>query len=183
LVGERKVAMFVQPLRAAGRYSLGRQHPALRGYVISESDGQVSSRLLAQPNQVKNLASSQFSKFLLSGGLAACANLLSRFLFSQFMPYLPAIVLAFIVGLATGFLLMRAFVFSTGVAPPGQQASYFVLVNLVGLVITVVVSIAVSKLAALVLADAQVSEAIGHFAGVTAPVLLSFYAHKNLTFR
>jgi putative flippase GtrA len=132
---------------------------------------------------VKTVANNQFSKFLLTGGLAAAANFSARLLFSQFMPYLPAIVLAFIVGLATGFLLMRAFVFSTGVAPPVQQASYYVLVNLVGLVITVVVSLAVAKLASMVMADRQVAEAIGHMAGVVSPVLLSFYAHKYLTFR
>jgi putative flippase GtrA len=58
-----------------------------------------------------------------------------------------------------------------------------VLVNLVGLVITVVVSLAVAKLASMVMADRQVAEAIGHMAGVVSPVLLSFYAHKYLTFR
>jgi putative flippase GtrA len=122
-------------------------------------------------------------KFLLTGGLAAAANFSSRLLFSEFMPYLPAIVLAFIVGLATGFLLMRAFVFSAGVAPPAQQASYYVLVNLVGLLITVVVSLAVAKLASLAMTDRQFAEAIGHMAGVVSPVILSFYAHKYLTFR
>ncbi len=132
---------------------------------------------------MKAIANNQFARFLLTGGLAAGANFLSRILFSQFMPYLPAIVLAFIVGLATGFLLMKAFVFSGGTAPPARQASYFVLVNMVGLVITIVVSIGVSKLASSVLADTNVAEAIGHLAGVVSPVLLSFYAHKNLTFR
>ena len=133
--------------------------------------------------QLKTVATSQFTKFLLSGGIAACANVLSRFGFSQFMPYVPAIVLAFCVGMATAFLLMRAFVFSTGVAPPAQQASYFVLVNMVGLAITVGVSIAVAKLASLVLSDVSTAEAVGHLAGVVAPVLVSFYAHKHLTFR
>jgi putative flippase GtrA len=132
---------------------------------------------------MKSVASGQFTRFLLSGGVAAAANFLSRFLFSLFMPYVPAIVLAFFVGLATGFLLMKTFVFSTGVAPPAQQASYFVLVNVVGLIITVVVSVGISKLVSLFVPDTALSEAIGHFVGIAAPVLLSFYAHKNLTFR
>jgi putative flippase GtrA len=132
---------------------------------------------------MRKMASRQFTRFLLTGGIAAAANFLSRLLFSQFLPYVPAIVLAFFVGLATGFLLMRTFVFSTGIAPPAQQASYFALVNLVGLVITVVVSVAVSKLVSLISKDLAVAEGIGHFAGVVAPVLLSFHAHKNLTFR
>jgi putative flippase GtrA len=138
---------------------------------------------MSASNKMKAIANNQFARFLLTGGLAAGTNFLSRILFSQFMPYLPAIMLAFIVGLTTGFLLMKAFVFSGGAAPPARQASYFVLVNLVGLVITIVVSISVAKLASLVLSDAKASEAIGHLAGVISPVLLSFYAHKNLTFR
>jgi putative flippase GtrA len=125
----------------------------------------------------------QFSKFILVGGLAAAANFLSRFLFNQFVPYVPSIVLAFFVGLITGFVMMRAFVFSGRSNAPTRQASYYLLVNLVGLVLTVVVSVAVAKLAALIFRDTAFDEAAGHLVGVASPVLLSFYAHKKLTFR
>jgi putative flippase GtrA len=126
---------------------------------------------------------SQFSRFVLAGGLAAAANYSSRFLFSMFLPYLPSITLAFIVGLITGFLMMRTFVFLNGTAAPARQAGYYIIVNLVGLVLTLAVSFAVARLMANIVPDRKLDEAIGHLFGVVSPVVLSFYAHKKLTFR
>jgi len=125
----------------------------------------------------------QFSKFILAGGSAAAANFLSRFLFSQFLPYVPSITLAFFVGLIWGFVMMRVFVFSGGSATPSRQASVYLLVNIAGLAVTVAVSVMVARIASFVVPDAKLDEAIGHLIGVASPVLLSFYAHKKLTFR
>ena len=125
----------------------------------------------------------QFIRFLLSGGAAALANFGSRFLFGAFLPYLPSIVLAFFVGLITAFFLMRAFVFLDAAKVSTKQLGYFVVVNLVGLVITVVVSLAVFKALSPFIHDLKSAEAIGHLFGVCAPVLVSFYAHKYITFR
>jgi putative flippase GtrA len=134
-------------------------------------------------NELRSIAHNQFVRFLLAGGTAAAANFLSRFLFSQFVPYVPAITLAFVVGLLTGFTLMRAYVFLGGAGKPARQASYFLVVNVAALAVTIAVSIVVARTASLVVPDGRFDEAVGHLAGVVAPVLLSFYAHKNLTFR
>ena len=132
---------------------------------------------------LRKLTSIQFSKFLLAGGIAAGANFLSRFAFSLLFPYAIAIVLAFVVGLATGFLLMRTFVFSARGQSPRRQALSFVAVNMAGLGVTLAVSICVSKLVALVSPHSQqLNDAIGHLAGITAPVLMSYHAHKHVTF-
>lgn len=125
----------------------------------------------------------QFVRFLLAGGLAAVANFGSRFVFSHFVSFVPAVVLAFLVGLVTGFAIMRAFVFSGRAEAPAKQAGYYLLVNLVGLAVTVVVSVVVAKGVSFLLPDPDKTEALGHLAGVAAPALLSFYAHKKLTFR
>ena len=124
----------------------------------------------------------QFSKFAVAGGLAALANFLSRFAFNYYLPYVPSITLAFFVGLVTGFLLMRKYVFPRSTHGPAKQVYFYVLVNLAGLVLTIVASISVAKLANLVVANTGLDEAIGHLAGVASPILLSFYAHKKLTF-
>ncbi len=52
----------------------------------------------------------KFAKFLFAGGLAALANIFSRVMLSQWMHYIPAIICAYIVGLATAYTLNRAFV-------------------------------------------------------------------------
>jgi putative flippase GtrA len=125
----------------------------------------------------------QFVRFIVSGGAAALANFGSRFLFGIFLPYLASIILAFFVGLLVGFFLMRSFVFSQSRRTSSKQAYYFVLVNLIGLVVTVAVSLVVARFAGWFVADTKIDEAIGHLTGVCAPVLLSFYAHKYVTFR
>lgn len=125
----------------------------------------------------------QFIKFLLAGGLAAAANFGSRFFFSLVVPFVVAVGLAFMVGLVTGFVIMRAVVFKNATGATSRQASYYVLVNLVGLVVTVVVSVIVAKGAALIMTNLSAAEAIGHLAGIAAPVVLSYYAHRKITFR
>lgn len=125
----------------------------------------------------------QVGKFLLAGGIAAGMNFFSRFLFSWFMPYIAAITAAFIVGLVAGFFLMKLFVFSTGSQSVSTQAWYFLFINLAGLALTILVSIIMERIAHLVLPDPRSDEAIGHLFGVASPVLLSFFAHKRLTFR
>lgn len=124
----------------------------------------------------------QFGKFAVAGGIAAAANFLSRFAFNHYLSYVPSITLAFFVGLATGFLLMRKYVFTGGRHGTTKQIYLYVLVNLAGLVLTVVVSVSVAKLASIVVTNTGLDEAIGHLAGVGSPILLSFYAHKKLTF-
>ena len=125
----------------------------------------------------------QFVRFLLSGGAAALANFGSRFVFSKFFPYVPSVTLAFFVGLLTGFILMRLFVFVDAGKLSPRQIGYYIVVNILALGITVIVSLTVVRMMALVIPDLKIAEAVGHFFGVCAPVLVSFYAHKNLTFR
>lgn len=132
---------------------------------------------------VKSILDRQFLRFLAAGGFAALANFLSRFFFSQYMSYVPAITLSFVVGLLTGFLLMRAFVFLGSSRKPARQLSYFVVVNLAGLALTIIVSVTIARAMALVFSDTRLDEAVGHLIGVASPVLLSFYAHKYFTFR
>ena len=125
----------------------------------------------------------QFIRFLLSGGAAAAANFGSRFAFSHFLPYVPSVILAFFVGLLTGFVLMRVFVFVDAGKLSSRQVGYYVGINILGLGMTVAVSVIGSHLMALVVPDSKIDEAVGHLFGVCAPVLVSFYGHKYLTFR
>ena len=75
----------------------------------------------------------QFNRFLLAGGLAALANFGSRFVFSQWVAFEYAVVLAFFVGLTTGFLLSRRFVFARSSNSLGVEIGYYCLVNFLAL--------------------------------------------------
>lgn len=125
----------------------------------------------------------QFALFLLSGGLAAAMNWGSRFVFSRFMPFELAVVAAFIVGLVTGFVLMRAFVFERGARPVHVQAGRYILVNAAALAQTLAVSVLLARWLLPAMGVEEHAEAIGHLVGVLFPVLTSYFAHRMYTFR
>ena len=125
----------------------------------------------------------EIALFVLVGGIAAAANFGSRFLFSAFVGFDAAVVLAFFVGLTTAFVLNRAFVF---VGERGTswhtEAVRFTVVNLFGLALTLGVSLLALRLLHPATGDARVAEAIAHFAGIAATVVGSYFAHKFWTF-
>jgi putative flippase GtrA len=125
----------------------------------------------------------QFFLFLLSGGAAAGLNWGSRFLFSLWMPFAWAVTAAFVVGLASGFLLMRLFVFDGRAKAVAPQAVKFLVINLLALGQTLLVSLVVTRWLASTSGEAGSAEAIGHLAGVLVPVVTSYFGHRLLTFR
>jgi putative flippase GtrA len=113
----------------------------------------------------------------------AAANFGSRFIFSLWMRYEWAVLLAFLVGIAVGFLLMRAYVFYAQDKALGPQLIRFVAVNPFAAVQTFVISVVLAHWAFQVVGVESYAEAIGHFAGVVAPIITSYFGHRLLTFR
>lgn len=56
----------------------------------------------------------EFMHFLGVGGIAARANLCSRYLFDFVMPFEVAVVLAYTVGMVIGFFLFQKMLFGGG---------------------------------------------------------------------
>lgn len=78
----------------------------------------------------------RFGLFLVAGGIAALANYGSRFGFSVWFSYPVAIVLAYLVGMAVAFALMRQYVFDGRGKAIGPQALRFVGVNVLAVLQT-----------------------------------------------
>jgi len=132
---------------------------------------------------IQALASRQFLLFLLVGGLAALVNVLSRIGYSHWFGFSTAIVLAYVTGMVTAFVLSRLFVFRDSRRSLHHSAFYFVLVNLAAVAQTWLVS---TLLAFHVLPWLGVSLfrlEIAHAVGVAAPVFSSYFGHKYLSFR
>lgn len=125
----------------------------------------------------------QFLYFILSGSVAAGLNWGSRFLFSQFAPFEIAVILAFFVGLLSGFILMRYFVFDGGDKPIAPQAINYIVINLFGLLQTLFISLIFARWALPAVGITDNTEALGHLFGVLVPVVTSYFGHKFLTFR
>ena len=134
------------------------------------------------------LLNNRFIRFLLAGGLAAICNFGSRFLYSMFVDFSLAVVLAFMTGLTVGYLLNKRFVFTNSGNTPAQEMLWFLGVNLLALAQTWGLSV---YLAAWLANDLfapnpmgnQWAEAIAHGAGVLLPVFTSYWGHRYLTFR
>jgi putative flippase GtrA len=127
--------------------------------------------------------SRQFLAFVAVGGFAAVANFGSRIAFSHVIPYLPAILAAYFIGLCTAFVLNRRLVFRESTRPVQTQAMWFVLVNVFALAQTVVVSLLFARYALPALGIRTHVETIAHAIGVATPVFTSYLAHKHLSFR
>lgn len=125
----------------------------------------------------------QFARFLFAGGIAAVANYGSRFLFSRWVDYEQAIVLAYLVGMLVAFTLMRGRVFEAKSKALIPQAAKFVGVNILAVVQTLIISVALARWALPALGMVNHAEALAHFVGVLVPVVTSYFGHKYLTFR
>ena len=126
---------------------------------------------------------SQFFKYLLAGGTAAVANYTSRFVFDIWASFELAVVFAFLVGLATGFFLMRQFVFQGAGKPLLPQVTMYIIVNLFALVLTVGLSSLLARCILPALGVESYVEAIAHAFGVAVPAITSYLGHMKATFR
>ena len=124
-----------------------------------------------------------FPRFLVAGGLAALANMGSRYLLGFAIPYVQSIVIAYMIGMLTAFLLNRGFVFKGSGNALRQQVFWFVAVNIAALAQTLLVSIALSDWIFPAIGWTHQPETVAHVIGVIIPVFTSYIGHRRLTFR
>ena len=127
--------------------------------------------------------SRQFLVFLLTGGIAAAVNFGSRILYNQWMGFSPAIVLAYITGMITAFVLAKLFVFRDSQRSLHQSALYFVLVNGVAVLQTWAISVLLADWLLPALGVRQYVHEVAHAVGVAVPVFTSYLGHKHLSFK
>lgn len=125
----------------------------------------------------------QFLGFVMVGGVAATINIGSRVIFNWWMPYSAAIVVAYVCGMLTAFVLNRLFIFRETVNPLHSQAFWFTIVNLAAVAQTLVVSLLLAEWFFPVISFHWHAETVAHACGVIVPTITSFVGHKHLSFR
>ena len=125
----------------------------------------------------------QIIKFTIAGGFAALANIISRILFSIFFPYKLSILFSFFVGLTTGFILMRKYVFVFKINLLFRQIIRFFFINLLNLIQTFLITLGIKYLLGFILSNIGIIELIAHMIGVSFPIMTSYFAHKYFTFQ
>ncbi|WP_321840497.1 GtrA family protein [Paraburkholderia bannensis] len=127
--------------------------------------------------------SKRFLLFLLTGGFAAAVNWGSRILYNHWMPYSAAIVVAYITGMITAFVLAKMFVFTESQHSTRRSAFFFTLVNLVAVVQTWAVSVGLAYYVFPRLGMTWHDRDIAHLVGVIVPVFTSYIGHKKFSFK
>lgn len=132
---------------------------------------------------LQSFMSRQFVVFLLTGGTAALVNFVTRIIYNQWMGFSAAVVVAYITGMITAYVLARLFVFRGSTQTLQRSMVFFTLVNVLAIVQTWAVSLLMAYTILPALNVSQFRLEIAHAVGIVIPVFTSFLGHKYWSFR
>ena len=124
----------------------------------------------------------QLLAFIVAGGIAALVNIASRIAFNLVMPYEAAILVAYVCGMTTAYLLNKQFVFSASGRGVTSEYMRFTLVNLVAVAQVWIVSVGLARLIFPAIGFMWHDETVAHTIGVLVPVITSYLGHKHFSF-
>jgi putative flippase GtrA len=124
----------------------------------------------------------RFVLFLLAGGIAAVVNIVSRVALNVAMPYEIAIVVAYLCGMTTAYLLNRYFVFESSGRSAASEYMRFALVNLAAVAQVWIVSVGLARVLFPAIGFSWHAETVAHVIGVAVPVFTSYLGHKHFSF-
>ena len=131
----------------------------------------------------REFATKKFALFLITSGIAAVVNFLSRMVIGIFTSYSVSIVLAYIIGILTAYLLCRAFIFQSKKNSKIKELFWFIAVNCFAILLILMVSLCLYKYLLTFINHTFMREEISHFIGICAPAFTSYIGHKYLSFR
>jgi putative flippase GtrA len=132
---------------------------------------------------IRHFYSRQFAGFLLTGGIAAAINFGSRILYSQWLDFSSAVILAYLTGMVTAFVLAKLLVFTESTQSLRRSGVFFVLVNVVAVAQTWAISMGLAYYLLPRLGVSHYVREIAHAVGVAVPVFTSYIGHKRWSFR
>lgn len=132
---------------------------------------------------IQQFMSRQFLTFLLTGGTAAAVNFGSRIVYSFWFSFSTAVILAYLTGMVTAFVLAKLFVFKDTEQSVHRSALFFVLVNVVAVLQTWGISLVLAFYVLPAVGVEHFVDEIAHAVGVAVPVFSSYWGHKRWSFR
>ncbi len=124
----------------------------------------------------------QFLRFLITGGIAALINLGSRYIINFFISFEIAVVLAYLIGMSSAYILARIFVFDNSGRSVASEFQRFAIVNLFALILVWVVSVGLARFIFPAINFSWYANDIAHLIGVMVPAITSYFAHRFFTF-
>jgi len=132
---------------------------------------------------IRSFMSRQFFVFLVTGGTAAAVNFGSRIVYNQWLPFSGAVILAYLTGMVTAFVLAKMFVFKESTQSTRRAVLFFTLVNVVAVLQTWLISMGLAFYLLPALGVTQFVKEIAHAVGVVVPVFTSYLGHKRWSFK
>jgi energy-coupling factor transport system substrate-specific component len=139
--------------------------------------------MLAMRRIIGFYTSAQFTRFLVVGGIALLVHWLSRLAFNIVMSYGWAIVLAYVVGMAVGFVLNKIYVFPCSVRSTQTEMIFFFFVNIAAFPLVWVLAYVMGEWFLIRYMPRDIALAIAHGVAITLPVFMNYALHKLVTFR
>ena len=124
----------------------------------------------------------QFVSFLITGGIAALVNIGARIIFNFFMRFEIAVIVAYLCGMTTAYVLARYFVFERSGRTVHDEYIRFTLVNLAAIAQVWIVSVGLADFGFPWLGFTWHSHTVAHVIGVAVPVFTSYIGHKRFSF-
>jgi putative flippase GtrA len=128
------------------------------------------------------MTNSQFVRFIVTGGIAACVNLASRYLLNFTMSFPYAVAIAYLFGMATAYVLNRAFVFEKSGRTAASEIWRFAIVNAVAAAQVWGISVLLAEVVFPTIALRYFPLEIAHLIGVVVPIFTSYVGHKYFSF-
>lgn len=127
--------------------------------------------------------SKQFISFLITGGIAATVNFLSRIFYNQYCSFSTSVIFAYLTGMVTAFILAKMFVFKSSTQTIRNSAFIFALVNVLAAAQTWVISMTLNFYILPVLGFENHIAEIASAVGIAFPVFTSYLGHKRWSFK
>jgi len=125
----------------------------------------------------------EFFQFVLVGGLAAAINFISRLALSEFFSYRISIILAYLIGMLTAFLLSKYYVFENSGRAFNDELKDFTLVNIFAIIQVWFISVSLAEYFFPYISFNFYPEAVAHLIGLGIPAITSYFGHKYYSFR
>ncbi len=127
--------------------------------------------------------SKQFISFLITGGVAAIVNFVSRIFYNQYCSFSASVIFAYLTGMVTAFILAKMFVFKSSTQTIKHSAIIFALVNVLAAAQTWVISMGLNFYILPALGFEKHVPEIASAVGIAFPVFTSYLGHKRWSFR
>lgn len=129
------------------------------------------------------LTNPEFTRFIIVGGFAAFINFGSRILLNTTYSFRISVIIAYLIGMITAYILAKFLVFSPSGKHPVKEFTYFSIVNGVAIIQVWVISIVLAEYFFPGINLQFYPNEIAHLIGISIPVITSYYGHKYFSFK